>query len=72
MGCFGSHGARGDGHGDSANNSRRRNKQINKQIQQDKQVYRATHRLLLLGKYLTMCVYRLQAAILVTVFYFKS
>lgn len=47
MGCFGSAGAKGD-----AEDNRRRketNKRINKQIQQDKQVYRATHRLLLLG-----------------------
>ncbi|XP_042873729.1 guanine nucleotide-binding protein G(s) subunit alpha [Penaeus japonicus] len=47
MGCFGSAGAKGD-----AEEHRRRkeaNKKINKQIQQDKQVYRATHRLLLLG-----------------------
>ena len=48
MGCFGSAGAKGD----AEENKRRKeaNKKINKQIQQDKQVYRATHRLLLLGK----------------------
>ncbi|KAG0711048.1 Guanine nucleotide-binding protein G(s) subunit alpha [Chionoecetes opilio] len=47
MGCFGSAGAKGD----ADENKRRKeaNKKINKQIQQDKQVYRATHRLLLLG-----------------------
>lgn len=47
MGCFGSAGAKGD----AEEHKRRKeaNKKINKQIQQDKQVYRATHRLLLLG-----------------------
>lgn len=50
MGCFGSAGARTD----PDENKRRKeaNKKINKQIQRDKQVYRATHRLLLLGKYI--------------------
>ena len=49
MGCFGSAG----GTTDPDENKRRKeaNKKINKQIQRDKQVYRATHRLLLLGKY---------------------
>ncbi|XP_076043285.1 G protein alpha s subunit [Oratosquilla oratoria] len=47
MGCFGGAGAIGD----AEENKRRKaaNKRINKQIQVDKQVYRATHRLLLLG-----------------------
>lgn len=31
------------------------NKRIEKQLQKDKQLYRATHRLLLLGRYLHYC-----------------
>lgn len=34
---------------------REANKKIEKQLQKDKQIYRATHRLLLLGKFLTDC-----------------
>ena len=48
MGCFGGGASKSD-----AEESKRRkeaNKKINQQIQRDKQVYRATHRLLLLGK----------------------
>jgi hypothetical protein len=48
MGCFGRSASKSD-----AEESKRRkeaNKKINQQIQKDKQVYRATHRLLLLGK----------------------
>lgn len=47
MGCFGRSSSKSD-----AEESKRRkeaNKKINQQIQKDKQVYRATHRLLLLG-----------------------
>lgn len=47
MGCFGGGASKSD-----AEESKRRkeaNKKINQQIQRDKQVYRATHRLLLLG-----------------------
>lgn len=47
MGCFGRSASKSD-----AEESKRRkeaNKKINQQIQKDKQVYRATHRLLLLG-----------------------
>jgi len=48
MGCFGSASSKAD----QEENKRRKeaNKKINQQIQKDKQVYRATHRLLLLGK----------------------
>ncbi|XP_065342611.1 guanine nucleotide-binding protein G(s) subunit alpha [Cloeon dipterum] len=47
MGCFGSASSKAD----QEENKRRKeaNKKINQQIQKDKQVYRATHRLLLLG-----------------------
>ena len=47
MGCFG----RGASKSDAEESKRRKeaNKKINQQIQKDKQVYRATHRLLLLG-----------------------
>ncbi|XP_022696481.1 guanine nucleotide-binding protein G(s) subunit alpha isoform X4 [Varroa jacobsoni] len=46
MGCFGGGGSR-----DAEEDKKRKeaNKKIEKQIQKDKQVYRATHRLLLLG-----------------------
>lgn len=47
MGCFGSGG--GDGDANGRRERRRRHREIQKQIQQDKQIYRATHRLLLLG-----------------------
>jgi len=32
------------------------NRKIEKQLQKDKQAYRATHRLLLLGNYVTVCL----------------
>ena len=47
MGCFGSGG--GDGDLNDKRERRRKHREIQKQIQQDKQIYRATHRLLLLG-----------------------
>lgn len=48
MGCFGRNAS---GKSDAEESKRRKeaNKKINQQIQKDKQVYRATHRLLLLG-----------------------
>ena len=48
MGCF---GRSASGKSDAEESKRRKeaNKKINQQIQKDKQVYRATHRLLLLG-----------------------
>lgn len=54
MGCFGSAGAKGDA--EELKKRKEANKKINKQIQQDKQVYRATHRLLLLGKDYLLCL----------------
>lgn len=47
MGCFGGGGSR-----DAEEDKKRKeaNKKIEKQIQKDKQIYRATHRLLLLGE----------------------
>lgn len=47
MGCFGSASSKAD-HEDTKR-GKERNKQINQQLQKDKQLYRATHRLLLLG-----------------------
>ncbi|VVC32322.1 Hypothetical protein CINCED_3A018427 [Cinara cedri] len=47
MGCFGSAAAKTDH--DDAKKGKETNKKINQQLQKDKQVYRATHRLLLLG-----------------------
>lgn len=51
MGCFGSAGSKqteASGSEDTKN-QKRRSDAITKQLQKDKQVYRATHRLLLLG-----------------------
>ena len=50
MGCF---GRSTSGKSDAEESKRRKeaNKKINQQIQKDKQVYRATHRLLLLGNF---------------------
>ncbi|XP_043214049.1 guanine nucleotide-binding protein G(s) subunit alpha-like isoform X1 [Amphibalanus amphitrite] len=47
MGCFGSAASKQDA--DESKKQKEKNKKINQQIQKDKQVYRATHRLLLLG-----------------------
>lgn len=49
MGCFGSAAAKTDH--DDAKKGKETNKKINQQLQKDKQVYRATHRLLLLGEW---------------------
>lgn len=48
MGCFGSQGSKGQTSDDSKS-QKRRSDAITRQLQKDKQVYRATHRLLLLG-----------------------
>lgn len=47
MGCFGSASSKADQ--EESKRRKEANKRINQQIQRDKQVYRATHRLLLLG-----------------------
>jgi hypothetical protein len=47
MGCFGGSGSKNDAEEDKRR--KEANKRIEKQIQKDKQIYRATHRLLLLG-----------------------
>uniref|UniRef100_A0A0A9W7J8 Guanine nucleotide-binding protein G(s) subunit alpha n=1 Tax=Lygus hesperus TaxID=30085 RepID=A0A0A9W7J8_LYGHE len=47
MGCFGSAASRADH--EESKRGKEMNKKINQQLQKDKQVYRATHRLLLLG-----------------------
>lgn len=55
MGCFGGSSSRRSGSGGSKDDGeedkkrKEANKRIEKQIQKDKQIYRATHRLLLLG-----------------------
>ncbi|GAB6030404.1 Guanine nucleotide-binding protein G(s) subunit alpha [Chamberlinius hualienensis] len=50
MGCFGSTDEKSGGdNGEDKKRRKEANKKIEKQIQRDKQVYRATHRLLLLG-----------------------
>lgn len=50
MGCFGGSSSKNDAEEDKKR--KEANKRIEKQIQKDKQIYRATHRLLLLGQYL--------------------
>ena len=67
MGCFGFGGSDGDLNG--KRERKRRHKQIQKMIQHDKQVYRATHRLLLLGKYLLSSAHSFVPAIL-DIYYF--
>jgi len=47
MGCFGRSASKSDA--EESKQRKEANKRINQQIQKDKQVYRATHRLLLLG-----------------------
>lgn len=47
MGCFGNNGSKTDAEEDKRR--KEANKKIEKQLQKDKQIYRATHRLLLLG-----------------------
>ncbi|GIY82661.1 guanine nucleotide-binding protein G(s) subunit alpha [Caerostris darwini] len=47
MGCFGGSSSKGDAEEDKRR--KEANKKIERQIQKDKQIYRATHRLLLLG-----------------------
>ena len=47
MGCFGGSSSKNDA--EEGKRRKEANKRIEKQIQKDKQVYRATHRLLLLG-----------------------
>lgn len=48
MGCFGSQSSKTSQ--DDSKNQKRRSDAITRQLQKDKQVYRATHRLLLLGE----------------------
>lgn len=49
MGCFGSASSKPDASNEDTKSQKRRSDAITKQLQKDKQVYRATHRLLLLG-----------------------
>lgn len=49
MGCFGSASSKADQ--EENKKGKETNKRINQQLQKDKQVYRATHRLLLLGNF---------------------
>lgn len=49
MGCFGSPGGKSGSEGDDIKSQKRRSDAITRQLQKDKQLYRATHRLLLLG-----------------------
>ena len=56
MGCFGGSASKNDAEEDKRR--KEANKRIEKQIQKDKQIYRATHRLLLLGmadQFLMLC-----------------
>lgn len=54
MGCFGSANAKQDA--DEYKKGKERSKEIERQINKDKQLYRATHRLLLLGN-LFSCIF---------------
>lgn len=49
MGCFGSQSSKASQ--DDSKNQKRRSDAITRQLQKDKQIYRATHRLLLLGEH---------------------
>lgn len=62
MGCFGGSASKNDAEEDKRR--KEANKRIEKQIQKDKQVYRATHRLLLLGKHPTKQLGALEGLIL--------
>ena len=55
MGCLGNSKTEDQRNEDKA--QREANKKIEKQLQKDKQIYRATHRLLLLGKFCTISSY---------------
>jgi guanine nucleotide-binding protein G(s) subunit alpha len=50
MGCFKPKGGTGDDH-EEEKAKRQINKRIEEELKKEKQVYRATHRLLLLGMY---------------------
>lgn len=52
MGCFGSASSKADH--EETKRGKETNKKINQQLQKDKQVYRATHRLLLLGRFILL------------------
>lgn len=56
MGCFGSASSKADQ--EETKKGKETNKKINQQLQKDKQVYRATHRLLLLGNCHNPVVYK--------------
>lgn len=54
MGCCGGGGGAGD---EDEKAKKEANKRIEKQLQKDKQLYRATHRLLLLGRFPLLYMY---------------
>lgn len=58
--CFGGSGSKNDAEEDKRR--KEANKRIEKQIQKDKQIYRATHRLLLLGLNLYFFLFRFNFA----------
>ena len=66
MGCFGSQSSKQNQ--DDSKNQKRRSDAITRQLQKDKQVYRATHRLLLLGKCLISIIFCKFAKIFVFAF----
>ena len=55
MGCLGNSKTEDQRNEEKA--QREANKKIEKQLQKDKQIYRATHRLLLLGRFCTISSY---------------
>lgn len=60
MGCFGSQSSKAGQ--DDSKNQKRRSDAITRQLQKDKQIYRATHRLLLLGESQLTIISRFQLA----------
>lgn len=60
MGCFGSQSSKQSQ--DESKNQKRRSDAITRQLQKDKQVYRATHRLLLLGECICLASPRLASS----------
>lgn len=66
MGCFGGSGSKNDAEEDKRR--REANKRIEKQIQKDKQIYRATHRLLLLGQVIHINVELIIFQLIISIF----
>lgn len=66
MGCLGNSKTEDQRNEEKA--QREANKKIEKQLQKDKQIYRATHRLLLLGRFFQMQCLLLQKIYILIIF----